>query len=480
MKYSIVDYKKIITDNSLLRYDAEYYHPSFLEAENKVKSKIFKELRDVITVLTDYHANGSYEILRRHVQLLDEKDYALMIRTVDFEKDDFEHDVKYVSEHAYNFLKKSKVYGKEIIVNKIGNAGKVYIVPPLNRKITLGMNQFMLRPTDEVTSGFLYTYLVCDYGKRLLEQKVTGAVPLSIDKESVRSVKVPVLEKSFQAKIDDIINKHFEYRARGKALYSQAEQILLAELNLAGWKPKHRLSYVKNYSSTQDASRIDAEYFQPIYEEIVKTIISQKDHAFLGDLVSIKKCIEPGSDTYQDKGIMFLRVSNLSKFGLKDNNQKYVSDELYKTLKQHQPKEGEILLSKDATPGITYYFKDDPEKMVPSSGVLRLKVKDEGKLHPEYLTLVLNSIIVQKQIERDAGGSIINHWLVDQVKNTLIPILSRDKQKKIAETISQSFCNRELSKKLLNIAKRGVEMAIEKDEKTAEKWINETTKETEG
>ena len=129
------------------------------------------------------------------------------------------------------------------------------------------------------------------------------------------------------------------------------------------------------------------------------------------------------------------------------------------------------MLSKDATPGLAYYLNNRPEKMVPSGGILRLKVKDEKKLYPEYLTLVLNSIVVQKQIERDAGGSIINHWLVDQVKNTFIPILPFTKQKKISETVTESFCNRELSRKLLDIAKSSVEMAIEKDEKTAEKWI---------
>lgn len=60
---------------------------------------------------------------------------------------------------------------------------------------------------------------------------------------------------------------------------------------------------------------------------------------------------------------------------------------------------------------------------------------------------------------------------MNQVKNTLIPVLPVDKQKKIAETVNESFCNRELSKQLLNIAKQGVEMAIEKDENTARKWI---------
>jgi len=61
---------------------------------------------------------------------------------------------------------------------------------------------------------------------------------------------------------------------------------------------------------------------------------------------------------------------------------------------------------------------------------------------------------------------------VDQVKSTFIPILSVEIQKKIAETVNASFCNRELSKQLLNIAKRAVELAIEKDEKQAQLWIS--------
>lgn len=75
-------------------------------------------------------------------------------------------------------------------------------------------------------------------------------------------------------------------------------------------------------------------------------------------------------------------------------------------------------------------------------------------------------------MERDAGGSIINHWLVDQVKNTLIPLLSVKKQQQISKKINDSFCNRNMSKRLLGVAKRGVELAIEKTEKHAQKWLD--------
>ncbi len=364
------------------------------------------------------------------------------------------------------------MFGTEVIVNKIGNAGKVYIVPPLKQKMTLGMNQFMLRSNKQSNNYFLYVYLACKYGKFQLEQRVTGAVPLSIDKESVRSVLIPLLNPLLQDFIASIIKKYFNYTGESKKQYKQAENMLLTELGLLNWEPKHRLSFVRNFSDTQSAERTDAEYFQPMYEEVAKAVKSSKNHSGLGDIVSIKKCIEPGSEAYEDSGIPFLRVSNLSKFGINNDNQQFISETLYDSLKTHQPRKGEILLSKDATPGIAYYLKDAPGKMIPSGGILRVAVKDLDCVYPEYLALVLNSAIVQKQMERDAGGSIINHWRVDQVKNTLIPILPISVQKQISEKVDKSFSDREQAKCLLDIAKRGVEMAIEKNEKDAQDWID--------
>lgn len=80
---------------------------------------------------------------------------------------------------------------------------------------------------------------------------------------------------------------------------------------------------------------------------------------------------------------------------------------------------------------------------------------------PEYLTLVLNSMAVQSQAEKDAGGSIIQHWKPSEIQNVLIPILSKDIQLQIAEKIKQSYQLREASKTLLTQAKQAVEQAIE-------------------
>ena len=486
MQISTVQLSKVKDTSKLFRFDAEYFQPKYLETEILIQKHNYSELRELISVLTDYHANGSYEILRGNVELKTKHDFAHMIRTVDIERDDFENDIIYINEHAYNFLTKTKVYGGEIIINKIGNAGRVYLIPPIEKPTSLGMNQFMIRANENINNYFLYCYLSGKYGQNQLSQRITGAVPLSIDKESTRSVFVPLFSKQFQELIAKAVNTHFRLSGTSKNLFKESQGLLLSELDLTNWQPKHQLTFIKNYSDTQQAERIDAEYYQPKYDEIISAI---KNYSggwdSLDKLVDIKKCIEVGSGEYLDEGIPFVRVSNISPFEITE--EKYISEALYSELtpeekdipfiksKNHQPQQGEILFSKDGTPGIAHYLKEPPPKMIPSGGILRLKSKTD-KVNNEYLTLVLNSLLTQEQVNRDVGGSIILHWRPDQIKQTVVPILSEEKQLEIQQKVTESFNLRKQSKQLLESAKKAVEMAIEQNEQTAINWLKEQTK----
>lgn len=167
----------------------------------------YLEFGNYISILTDYHANGSYEILKKNVTLLNEPDYALMVRTTDLENNNFEKDVKYITEHAYNFLEKSKVYGGEIIINKIGSAGKVYLMPKLNRSVSLGMNAFLLRFNDNANGIFMYYLLTSHYGETIIQKKVRGAVTKTIRKDAIRSLKVPNITIDLQNIFSDIFIK---------------------------------------------------------------------------------------------------------------------------------------------------------------------------------------------------------------------------------------------------------------------------------
>ena len=146
------------------------------------------KLGDVIQVLTDYHANGSYEILKQHVELLDTPDYALMIRSTNFEKNNFSNDLKYITKEAYDFLKKSQLFGDEVLMGKIGNAGKVYYMKDLNRPMSLAMNLFAMRFDHCVSSKYVYYFLNSAKSIEDIKKHVKGVGTPTINKNSVRDL----------------------------------------------------------------------------------------------------------------------------------------------------------------------------------------------------------------------------------------------------------------------------------------------------
>lgn len=131
-----------------------------------------------------------------------------------------------------------------------------------------------------------------------------------------------------------------------------------------------------------------------------------------------------------------------------------------------------ILFSKDGSIGIAYKIEEDM-KAISSGALLHFILKDKSVL-ADYLTLVLNSRVVGMQAERDAGGSIIQHWRPEEIEKVLIPIADDKIQRKITEVIKESFRLRAESKALLEKAKKSVELAIETSEKKAVDLLNLT------
>lgn len=166
-------------------------------------------LGEYLDVLTDYHANGSYEILKDNVTLLDEPNYALMVRTTDLENNNFINNVKYITKEAYLFLTKSKVYENDIIINKIGSAGNVYLMPKLNIPVSLGMNAFLLRFDEKkLKQLFVYFLLSSKYGKREMDKRIKGAVTKTIRKDAIKEIPIIIplisLQNQFAEKIKNI------------------------------------------------------------------------------------------------------------------------------------------------------------------------------------------------------------------------------------------------------------------------------------
>jgi type I restriction enzyme, S subunit len=168
-----------------------------------------RRLGEFLVVLTDYHANGSYEKLRENVTLLDKPSYAVMIRTTNFEKGDFLDDLKFISESAYNYLSKSKVQPGDILMNKIANAGSVYQMPDIHRPVSLAMNLFLLRTNEhELNQQYAFYYLKANEG--YIKSFANGTATKTITKEAVRNLTIAVPALSVQKEIVQILSPYEE------------------------------------------------------------------------------------------------------------------------------------------------------------------------------------------------------------------------------------------------------------------------------
>ena len=160
-----------------------------------------------IRLLTDFSANGSYKILDSKVIMYDEPNYAYMVRTIDLENKEYKNKVKYITKETYEFLSKSKVYPNDIIMNKIGSAGKVYIMPDLGIPVTLGRNAFLIRFNDNILPIYIYYLLTSDYGKKQIQKSIRGAVTKTITKDDVRKIKISVPPIDLQNKFSEIVKQ---------------------------------------------------------------------------------------------------------------------------------------------------------------------------------------------------------------------------------------------------------------------------------
>ncbi len=430
------------------RIDAEYYQSEFLDTKKSLLSKEHVILGEHAFVTDGEH--GSVDFLEKGVKYLTAENINLGFLAL--------KDVRFVSDAVNTRNKRAELKKGDVTLSIKGTVGTSAIIFDDDLPANMNRDVSRIHIKDSINPFFLTAFLNSRYGQGQTLRESSGNVQQMITLSRIRELIVPIFGDKFNQEIEYTINKARKLLKDSKSFYSQAENLLLEELGLKDFAHADELYGVIRLSEAKKANRVDAEYFQPKYEKLVSVIQKNKGEP-LGSLITLKKGFEPGSEAYQEEGKIFIRVSSLSKNGLEDKDQKYLSEKLYEKLKkEYEPKKGEILLTKDASPGIAYALIESIQGII-SGGILRLKLKED--VISEYIALCINSIVGQMQVERDSGGSIIAHWKPEQVKSLLIPVLPRVAQEKIADLVRKSHEARKKSKELLEEAKHKVEEMIE-------------------
>jgi type I restriction enzyme S subunit len=394
--------------------------------EIKATQWVNGKLGDYLSVLTDYHANGSYKVLKSNVELLDHEGYAVMIRTTNFERYDFYDELKYIDEHAYRFLKKSRVQPGDILMNKIANAGSVYLMPDLHRPVSLAMNLFLLRTQPEkVDQRYVYYYLKAH--ESYIKNMTVGTAAATITKDAVRNVDILLPPLDDQRKIGAMLFKY------DRLIFNCARRIRLLDKTIMHifehW-------FVRFHVSKKDRPALKDSELGPVPADW--------EIASLGDMVDFVRGVEPGSKNYFKQPapdrVPFLRVGDLG-------DRTYNVFVSAKIAGDRILDRADIALTLDGTVGIVKIGL----RGCYSTGIRKAHIKVVERLGWAYLYCLLRSEQIQSIIRAHARGTTILHAgsATEHMRFALPPMRLIEQFEKCCAPILKSILN--LEQKIANL-----------------------------
>lgn len=466
--YSIIKLSEL---EGAKRIDAEYYEPVFDRLKTLYKFSIRKlnTISDIAYGTTPL--GGIFE--ETGIPFVRSQNFAIgMVNKAEivFCKNDF---------HEQN--KKSAICPGDLLFAAVGGTiGQIAIVQDTIKEGNINQNIARVRILDSsINPYYAGLFFLSQYGQLQIFRFVTGNAQAYLNSFQIGSFKIPVLSEQVQNKLGSCFKKVENLVENSDFLYSQAENLLLEELGLKDFKPRYQKTYIANLSNALSAHRIDAEYFQPAYEEVVEGL---KKRIKVEKLKNVVSFINHGKQPYyvENGDIPVLIQKHLGSQLLSSYSEIINMPDTPKTDRNFIKNYPEYLIkpfdvlfySVGAYLGRTNVVLENFEA-VPASFITLIRTKKEI-CNPIYLALFLNSEIGQLQSTKWKSASAQQYIYPKEIREFVIPILPLSTQQKIASLVQESYKARKKAKELLEAAKRAVEIAIEKNEEEALKYISKT------
>ena len=158
--------------------------------------------------VTDYVASGSFASLRNNVRYYKSPNYAILVKTQDFQNN-FVKDLTYIDEHAYNFLANSNLFGGELILSNVGSIGRVFIVPKLNKRMSLAPNAIMVKTFSDEHIKWLFHLFSSDHGLQLLFSISSATAIRKFNKTTFKNLLIPLPPLAEQRRIVSKVEELF-------------------------------------------------------------------------------------------------------------------------------------------------------------------------------------------------------------------------------------------------------------------------------
>lgn len=461
-----IEIYKLSSLNFEMRIEAEHFQKKYFHLFDLLNKKKCERLGSLV----------SADIKTGHTPSMKDKSFYggayHFIKTDNLRTDEItEPYADYLSRKGYESLKRVHLKSGDIIVTIIGATYDIIARCALvNEEIlpaTINQNIAMIRPDiEKIVPEYLVSYMNSKYGRMYLEYLARQMEQVNLNCQEIGQVIVPILSDDFQERIRITVQKAYDLLSWSRAKYNQAESDLISELGLdAGILYGEQIS-VRTFKDISKIGRIDAEYYQPKYDELIAQIMT------LGGGTVKTECNVYDKNFNPDKSVeyKYIELANIGISGEINGCTVALGSEL-PTRARRIVHAGNIIISSiEGSLQSCALITDEYDGALCSTGFF---VLNSDKMNSETMLVLFRSDPIQKLLKQQCTGTILTAFGKAGLMSIPIPDINDDLQEKIRSSVKESFRLRQSSKNLFEAAKHAVELAIEQDEKTAIAYMEE-------
>jgi len=205
------------------RIDSEFQLKEYTDSIKFITNKKHQKFDDLISLLTD-GKHGGVSLTENGV---------VFLRTTNIKENEIDTtDLRFISEKESEETLRAEFKENDLLLTTIGTVGLCAKVPKDFPRATINQNLVRIVLDDIDKSSFLCCFLNSKYGKNQLLRYSAGNVYQMINYPNIRKILIPIFNKTFYLRINELYILCDKKREESKSAYTQAEIILMREMGL--------------------------------------------------------------------------------------------------------------------------------------------------------------------------------------------------------------------------------------------------------
>ncbi len=419
--------RSVINLSSLmnLRLDADYYRPEYLRLEKLLDRCKLVRLADAAFITDGIHASPD-TVEEDGVNYLSAKSVKDNFFTLS--------NLLHISKAQDASNKRTRLRVDDVLLTTVGTIGNAAVVTEDILPANIDRHLGLIRPKagSDIDPYFLSTFLNSDFGRFQTLREATGNVQLNLFLEKIRELKIPLLSESRGIAAET-------RRAYGKLKaaeqnYLSAAKVFEEATGFPNVRSVREITYESRFSDLTKNHRLDAEFYQPLYDRLMKTLQKTKPLA-IPVMDELTEFVTNGhTPLHHDLSVgkvCFLTAEHVFDFRVDFTSDKRVQEEHHRTeLAGTQLKEGDLLITIKGRIGNAAVVENLPHPTNINQDVALLRFQKD--VSPYYVVAFMNSELGKALSQKYCTGQINPFLGLGNLTSIPVPIYQPKLMEKIA------------------------------------------------